>query len=210
MEAFMSTNTIPVAALRFPRLNKPLLTFAKAVHDHLAGNPSFPDASPALAELAADIDAFDKAETHAATRARGAAQARDAKGKKVKEDLAHLRDYVQRVAEKQATARDAAALIESAFMSIKRTGKRSKAELSAKNTGVSGTVVLDAKAVAPVAVYHWQYSLDQQTWTTTPETLQAKQVIAGLTSAKTYYFRFRAFTRTGDLGPSQVVSLLVH
>jgi hypothetical protein len=82
MEAFMSTNTIPIATLQLPRLNKPLITFARAVHDHLAG--------------------------------------------------------------------------------------------------------------------------DQQTWTRAPETMQGSRVIAGLTSAKTYYFRFRALTRAGETGFSQV------
>jgi hypothetical protein len=87
---------------------------------------------------------------------------------------------------------------------------RSKGELSAKNTGVPGTVVLEAKAVAPVAVYFWQYSLDQETWTSVPETMKANQVISGLTSKETYSFRFRALTRGGEVGFSQVVSLLVY
>jgi hypothetical protein len=40
--------------------------------------------------------------------------------------------------------------------------------------------------------------------------MKARTVISGLTSAETYSFRFRALTRTGDIGFSQVVSLLVH
>jgi hypothetical protein len=57
---------------------------------------------------------------------------------------------------------------------------------------------------------YWQYSLDQETWTSAPETMKARQVISGLTSAEKYSFRFRALTRTSEIGFSQVVSLLVH
>jgi hypothetical protein len=210
MEAFMNTNHSLVAALLLPRPNKSLVTFARAVHEHLTDNPKLPSPTPTLTLFAADINALDEAETTALTRARGAATARDAKRKKLKEDLAHLRDYVQSVVEAQANSRDAATLIESAFMSVRKPGKRSRAELRARNTGVSGTVVLDAKAVAPVATYYWQYSPDQQTWTSAPDTMKVSRVISGLTSAKTYYFRFRALTKAGEIGFSQVVSLLVH
>jgi hypothetical protein len=205
----MSSNTRTLAILKLPKPNKSFLTFAKAVHDHLAGNPSFPSPSPALALFAADIHALDEAETQAATRAKGTTQARNARKLKVKEDLMHLRDYVQSVVEKQPSSRDAAALIESAFMSVRKTIHPSKAELSARNTGVSGTVRLNAKAVAHSAIYYWQYSLDQQTWTSVTETMQARTMIADLTLPATYYFRFRAFTRADHLGFSQVVRLLV-
>jgi hypothetical protein len=192
-----------------PRQNRQLITVARAVHDHLAGNPRLPSPNPTLAQFAADIDAFDQAETKAATRAKGAAKERDARKQKVKEDLAHLRDYVQSVVETQAVSLDGAAVIESAFMSVRKPGSRSRAELRARNTGVSGTVLLDAKAVATQATYYWQYSQDRRTWTSLPETMKAKNVISGLTAAETYYFRFRALTRAGEIGFSQVVSLIV-
>jgi hypothetical protein len=205
----MSTHTIPIAILMLPRLNKQLITYARAVHDHLLGNPRFPNPTPSLTLFAANIAALEAAETKAATKAKGAAKERDAKRQKVKEDLGHARDYVQSVVESQATPQDAVATIESAFMSVRKTSSRFKGELSAKNTRVSGTVVLDAKAVAPAATYYWQYSLDQETWTSVPEAMKAKRVISGLTSLETYYFRFRALTRGGEIGFSQVVSLLV-
>ena len=55
-----------------------------------------------------------------------------------------------------------------------------------------------------------QYSVDQKVWTNGPETMKASAVISGLTSAQTYYFRFRALTRKTAIDFSQVVSLLVH
>ena len=40
--------------------------------------------------------------------------------------------------------------------------------------------------------------------------MKASTGIAGLTSVQTYYFRFRALTRTGPQDYSQVVSLVVY
>jgi hypothetical protein len=212
LEAFMSTNneiTSPVAVLMLPELNKPLLTYSRAVHKALLNNPAFPSPNPPLSVFAADIEAFEDAETKVATRTKGAASFRDAKKKRVKEDLFHIRDYVQCVVETSCPA-DATALIESAFMNVKKPRKRVYAEVSAKNGDVSGKVMLAAKAVAPKAVYHWEHSMDQETWTPLPETMLARTEVSGLKSAQTYYFRFRAFTRAGWQDYSQVVSLLVH
>jgi hypothetical protein len=160
--------------------------------------------------FAADTAALEDAEIKAASKTKGAAAARDARARKVKADLHHLRDYVQSVAETQANPATAVAVIESAFMRVKKAYKRSKPELHARNTDVSGTVELDAKAVAPTATYYWQHSLDQQTWISVPETMQARTSISGLSSARIYYFRFRALTRAGETGFSQVVKLLVQ
>ena len=208
----MSSNnesTGPVAALMLPELNKPLLTFSRAVYDALLNNPAFPSPNPPLQVFAADIAAFEDAETKAASRAKGAASFRDAKKKKVKEGLFHLRDYVQGVVETSNPAA-ATALIESAFMSVRKTPKRVFPEVSAKKGDVSGKVMLAAKAVAPKAVYHWELSTDQETWTRLPETMLTRTEVSGLTLGQTYYFRFRAFTRAGWQDYSQVVSLLVH
>ena len=140
----MSTNNEsagPAAALMLPRLSKPLLTFARAVHGALLNNPAFPSPNPRLDVFAEDIAAFEDAETRAASRAKGAASFRDAKKKRVKEDLFHLRDYVQSVVEANTSPAAAAALIESAFMNVRKVSKRTVPDLSAKNADVSGKVL---------------------------------------------------------------------
>ena len=143
-------------------------------------------------------------------KTKGAATLRDARKKKVKEDLAHLRDYVQGVAEAAPNHGAAAALIESAFMSVRKAAKRSIPEVAAKNSGVSGKVLLAAKAVAPAATYSWEYSVDQAKWTPVTDTMQARTEVSGLSPACVYYFRFRALTRAGWQDYSQVVNLLVQ
>ena len=165
---------------------------------------------PPLDVFAEDIAALEDAETKAASRARGAASLRDAKKQKVKEDLFHLRDYVQSVVETNTSPASGAVMIESAFMTVRKARKRTFSDLSAKNADVSGKVLLTAKSVAPVAVYHGEHSLDQSTWTRLPETMLTRTELEGLTSAQVYSFRFRAFTRAGWQDYSPVVSLLVH
>ena len=128
----------------------------------------------------------------------------------MKEDLWHLRDYVQSVVETDTSPAAASALIESAFMSVQKMPKRTFPDRSAKNADVSGKVRLTAKAVAPTAVYSWDHSLGRSTWTRLPETMRTRTEVADLTSAQVDYFRFRAFTRAGWQDNSPVVSLLVH
>jgi hypothetical protein len=208
----MSTNietTSPVAVLMLPELNGPLLTYARAVYGALLDNPAFPNPNPPLQVFAADIDAFEDAETKVASRTKGAASFRDTKKKKVKATLVHYRDYVQSVVEASDPA-TATALIESAFMSVKKAPKRTYPEIKAKNGDVSGEVRLAAKSAAPKAVYHWEQSMDHATWTSLPATMLTRTEVSGLTPRCVYHFRFRAFTRAGWQDYSQVVSLLVH
>ena len=200
----------PVAVLILPVQNKHLITFARAVHDALLNNPGFPNPNPTLVMFAGAITEFEDAETKTATRAKGSAQVRDLKKKAVKDCLFHLRDHVQSVVETNTNPVAATALIKSAFMSVRKTPKRSLPELSARNADVPGKVMLVAKAVARTTLYYWEYSLDQSTWIPVPETVRARAEIEDLTSATLHYFRFRARTRAGWQDYSQVVSLLVH
>jgi hypothetical protein len=200
----------PLAVLLLPKRVKDLLTFGKAVHDAMAGNANFPSPNPPLDVFKANLGSLDDAETKVATRTKGAVTARDAMKKQVINDLFHLCDYVQGVAEKTPLPEAAAAVITSAFMRIKRVPERVTPPLTAKNTGVPGRVALAAKPVAPVASYYWEQSLDQVTWTPIPETLQASTTVDGLPWAQVSYFRFRALTRAGKGDYSQVVSLLVQ
>ena len=71
-------------------------------------------------------------------------------------------------------------------------------------------MILAAKSLGPSVVYSWEYSLDQAKWEPIPDTMKARTEVSGLTSHSMYYFRFSTFTRAGQQGYSQVVSLFVH
>ena len=205
-----SIEIFPSAVLNFPVQDGPLATFARNVHDAMLNAPALQNSVPTLAAFLADIDAYDAAIQKAKGKGKGTATARIAKRKKVKTDLHHLRDFIQAVAEQAPSPVEAALLITSVFLGIKKLGKANKAELAAKNGTVAGVVLLVAKAVAKTATYFWQVSTDQKNWVSVPETMKAKTTISGLTSAQTYYFRFRAIFPKGSKDWSQIVSLLVH
>jgi hypothetical protein len=204
----MSTRTRHVSAvLKLPARVKNVGAYAQNIITSCTGNAFFPNPSPPLATLEADLSAFNTAEAFVLNRTKGAAESRNAKLATLKADLEHLMDHVQGVAD--ATPANAEAIIVSAGMAVRKVASHVKGVLTAKPGSVSGEAKLMAKAVAHRASYEWQYSTDQKTWTNGPITLQAKTDILGLTAATTYYFRFRGVTKAGEGDWSQVVSLLV-
>ncbi|MFO0761383.1 MAG: hypothetical protein U0359_33200 [Byssovorax sp.] len=200
----------PIAVLPLPKQNYALITFATAVHDAMAKNPNFPAPVPPLADFKDDIDALADAETKAAMKTKGAAAARDAKKKRVLVGLWHERDYVQSIADDEPDPADAAAVIKSAFMEVRKPPVWNKSDLEARDGEVSGSVLLVAKAIGPRTTYFWQYSLDQQAWTNAGETLRAKTTLTGLPAGHLCWFRFRALMPNGPVDYSQPVSLLVR
>jgi hypothetical protein len=212
MEAVMSTKNTPtliIVALNCPRTTKEVITYARVVLVALQGNDRFSNPPLPYTVFAEDIVSLEEAETNAATRAKGAAALRDAKLAKVKDDLGQYRSYVQSVVLSSASSIDAAALVESANMSIRRPPTRNTPEIGAKNADVSGKVILAAKSLGSAVIYSWEYSLDQENWTPIADTRKARTELSGLTKASTYYFRFRANTRAGIQDYSPVVSLVI-
>jgi len=202
--------TRAIAVLKMSRKVKSLITFAQSVASAMAADiASFPSPNPTLAAFQADIAALVTAETAALARARGAAGVRNAKLAVVREDLESLRTYVQGVVSSSNPA-DGDSVIGSAGMAVRKVTLHDKAALAVKEGSVSGTVTLTSKAAAKKAAYNWQYSTDQKTWTSLPQTLKAKTGVSGLTSGTTYYFRCQSLTPKGGEGDwGQVVALLV-
>jgi hypothetical protein len=199
-----------IAVLKMSSKVKSLITFAQSVATAMAEDgASFPSPNPTLATFQADIAALVTAETAALARAKGAADVRNSKLAVVRADLESLRNYVQGVVESSSPA-NGQSIIGSAGMAVRKVTLHDKAELAVKQGTVSGTVTLAAKAAAKKAAYNWQYSTDQKTWTSLPQTLKAKTSVSGLTSGTTYYFRNQALTPKGGAGDwGQVVALLV-
>lgn len=209
----MSTNDAkrgPLVVCELPDADKELLPFSKGMIVSCTSNKYLPNVGPLIVTFTPKVDAYDKACTAAETKAKGTTAHRNAMRVQVIADVYHIRDHVQGVVELQPTLALATAVAESVGMRLRKPGAHTKGELSAENGAPQGTVELEAKAVARVASYYWQYSLDQVSWVSVPETLQARTVISGLLSARVYYFRFRALTRKGVGDFSQVVSLLVR
>lgn len=197
-----------IAVLKLSPKVKNVISFAQSVATAMTDNASFPAPNPTLAMFEADVAALATAEAAVLARTKGAAELRTVKLETVRGDLEKLKTYVQGVAD-AANPANAEAIIQSAGMDVRKITLHNKAEISAKQGSVSGSVNLAAKAPAKRAAYAWQSSTDLKTWTSMPQTLQAKTGVSGLTVGTTYYFRVQVLTMTGESDWSQVVSLVV-
>ena len=183
------------------------IAYAKLVAESLKDNPYFPDPIPALARLVVHIAAADAAQVAASTREAGTAATLAAAVRAVEGDLESLHVHVQSVARLDAT--NGPAIVASAGMSLKDARGPSKADFAVKQGRISGSVVLSAGAVARKASYDWQYSTDEETWTSGETTFKAKTTLLGLAAGTRYFFRFRARTPKGLRDWSRVLFLIV-
>ena len=114
------TTMNPIVVLKMPKLTKEFIPRAKVINLALVGNKFFPNPNPSLDVLANDIASLEEAQTMAATRVMGATALRDARKKKVQDRLDQIRGYVQSVVSANVNASDAAAMIESAGMHVRK------------------------------------------------------------------------------------------
>ena len=195
-------------ALKLPLSVPALITYARGIVTRMMANPSFPNPTPTLAAVTATIDDLQVAETAALARTKGAVATRNDKRAALVLLLKQLRGYIQTTAD--ASVENGAAIIESAGAAVRKTPARRARAFAAKAGAVSGTVKVMATAASRRASYEWHYSADGgKTWISARSTLQARTTIAGLASASTVQFRYRAVTKTGEGDWSQPTSLMV-
>lgn len=198
----------PIAVLNLPAPTGALIAYGKKLAVALKADPQFAKVNPTVPEIEAAVVALEISET-AVGGGPAKTKQRNVDRRTLMLLLGHARDFVQGLAEQQPSVAEAEALIVAAGMFVKTFTKPSKAELDVRQGATLGAVQLIAKAVAPNAVYYWQWSTDQASWTSAPETMTAKTTISGLVAGTVYFFRFRALTRSGATEWSQVVSFLV-
>ena len=197
-----------LAVLNLPSHIADQIKLGEAVQAALVNNPHFPLPDPIITSFTSALASYNTAETASQTRAKGTIAARNA-AKVVFVSAAHaLKARVQQVAD--ATPDQAEAIITSTTLAVKKSTPRQKQAFAVTYGATSGTVHVVAKAAAERASYEWQYSVDGgKTWTSAPNTLQAKTTITALPVATMVEFRYRATTKTGQGDWSQPTSLLV-
>jgi hypothetical protein len=202
----------PRIALHLPADAQALYTRGLAIWNAIkADTTHFPTTYPPADVVEGDFKGLATALQTAEKGSPADKAALEAAANKVRQTLELLGKVVQSVV-CAGPVEDAPALISSVLMYESNVGRRSsKPELAAKDGATSGTVQLIALAVASAAAYFWEYSLDQETWTATTPTAQARITIAGLRSGQVYYFRFRVLKREGFLSDhTSLVSFLVR
>jgi hypothetical protein len=196
-----------IVALNTSRRKSDCIAYAKFVAESLAADPVFASPPLSLSLFEADIAALEEAEVRVLTRAMGTVSARDEKLLAVHSDLGTLRSYVQRIADDHPAS--AAAIIESAGMSVKRSSGHGKPDFEVKPGPVSGSVRLFARAERTRASYDWEYGTDESSWTRADSTVRANTELYGLARGTRYFFRVRPVTKEGVGNWSQVLCWVV-
>lgn len=201
-----------IAVLDLPNRIADQLVKAKAIIKAMTGNAFFPTPVPTLATVTTHINTADAAVTAAESHAAGAVQARNEAMKIVMDDLVHLTNYVQGIAD--ATPAKAETIITSAGLKVKKQGEINKQDFKVKNNKVSGTVDLIAKGIDDGhSAHQWGISPDGTDWTSLAldiaPTLAAHTKATGLKRGSIMYFRHREILRNGPGGWSQTVDIVV-
>ncbi len=168
--------------------------------------------------IANQIPVLDRAETVAATRAKGTAAARNVQRNLLVGMLKTVLPLVQAIADASPTLAGSIAVIEAAGLVVALVVKPIKPVLAATQPPQGGPVQLSANATALGAVrgrksfFNWQATADGgRTWLTLPPTPKCKTSVANLTPLTMYGFRAAVTSSSGILGEwSPVVSFLVH
>jgi hypothetical protein len=210
MSATTKTISRAFAVLKLPENEVPrLITYARAIVTAMTNNASFPSPNPTLARVAAAVEALSQAQTATLSRMLGTVAERDEKRLDLVVLLQHLLAHVQEKAD--ADTNQAAAIIESAGMAVKKTRVPAARVFEAKRGPVSGSVTLVAPKAGNRAGYEWAYRTDEtQTWVSLPFTVQAGTTAVGLRPGSTAHFRYRAVTKNGTGDWSQTVSIIVE
>ena len=195
-------------AAHIPASPSRLVTFTHALIAALTGNVHVPSPNPPIATLVDLASKLETAETATKTRAAGTVAARNAAKVALVSALKTEVATIQAIAD--ADPDNAAAIITSTSLNLRKKPAQAKAPFAAKQGAVSGTVHLAAKSAGARAAYDWEWSTDGgKTWTQVESTTKAKTSIAGLPAGTTVTFRFRSVTPKGQSDWSAPLSFLV-
>jgi hypothetical protein len=180
----------------------------------MTNNTSFPNPTPALADVTVALDELDKAfalvqsaRSEVTTRV-GAQENAEARLDQI---LTQLGGYVESIAGKNDT------LITSAGMETKAsrsapTPPNIPQAFTATAGEHEGEIVLTWKAVSNARSYPIEFSLDPATptsWTHVAIATSASKALSGLTSGKRYWFRVAAVGAGGQSGWSEHATKVV-
>jgi hypothetical protein len=189
---------------------------AKAMAGGFEANPSvFNNSNPTPVALLAQVTVVDKAETVAATRAKGAAAARDVERGTLFGMLETGCLYIQGIADTRPTYAEAVKVILAGGLTVSTTPQHSKPLLKAELLLPSAIVQLIANASLLVGntrqrpTFNWCVSSDGKTYNNLPSTPHANTEVPNL-GPGTYNFKV-SVTLGKTVGAwSDPVPLVIH
>jgi hypothetical protein len=183
-------------ALNLKRKNTDaLITFALDIHTHMLDSAAIFDTPPvALSDLKTSIDALQTAQHETLMGGKAAFINRDEKQKQVCSALGKLANYVENVADGDATT------VTLAGMTLKRRGPKRYTfldqPLALGGSGIgNGKVALRWKNVDYTKTYEVEYCVDpvaEDKWQQAPLISAANTIVEGLTRKEDYWFRVRS------------------
>jgi hypothetical protein len=216
----MATMLRARAALNVRRRNTVSVTGrANAMCVGIGTHPAlFVSPSLSLSALQAQILVVGDAEVLAATRARGAAAARNVQRNILLGMMEVGLTYVQGIADTSASVDQAVATIQAAGLTVAPVVQYTKPILALQQRVEGGPVVLVANASALTGrsraktLFNWGYTADGgQTFVSLPPTPKSKTSVVGLTPLTRYGFRVSVTGPDGTVGAwSQIVVFLVR
>jgi hypothetical protein len=208
-----NSNKRPIVVFPIKKLGKigDLILRVRAILLNVVNNVAiFATPNPTIALLTTNTTNLETAETLAKTRVAGSVGARNLKYDVLLKSVHGLQAYVQTLADNAVDEHTSISIINASGFDIKHKGIKIKPDLAAKNGVASGSIELVAKSVDKRSSSNWRNSLDNNTWTELPPTLQTKTTVIGLNPGSTVYFQHRAVTKTGAGNWSQSVSIVVQ
>ena len=198
-----------IAVLNLSKNDVPRIVLqATRIVDAMTNNPWFSAPRPPLANVRSAIDALATAQVATLSRAAGTTAMRDERRRDLGSALDHLKTYVQAVAD--GNRESAAAIVESAGMSVKRRSGPGGRVFGASAGRVSGSIVLIAPKAGNRASYEWAYSVDAGvTWSLRPATNSAGTTLKGLKPGARTLFRYRSSVKDVWSDWSDPVALIV-
>ena len=198
-----------LVALKLPARVGLLLVFVRFVVRAMDGNQYFPKPSPPLTKVSLAASDLERAQSAVDARNRGAYVQRDLKRAALVLLMQGLALYVQSIAD--ADPRNAAIIIESAGMSVRKVNTHGQRVFAVKQAPASGSVDVVAPSAARRASYDWQWSTDGgKTWHAAASTVKASTTLSGFVAGTVVCIRYRANVNAREGQWSNPVALLVH
>jgi hypothetical protein len=176
------------ATLMEPRSYRQKGNWALGIINACSGNPLIVILPATIIAYLAHLTLFNTAQSNMAFRTVGNRKIRDDAWIVVQHDLKALMAVAQ--ANSDANTLNGITIIQSGLFKVKMVpGKQNKVFRADVNTGISGTIILNAPEIPRTSLHIWEQSLDGITWTPIDKSRKGTYTVTGLKPVSKMWFR---------------------